>query len=392
MRAGERVGNKNLLHGVFSFSKLNTYAKCPQRAKFRYVDGRKESGLHLARGRAAHAGQEIDNRAKLRGENLPVGAILEAAVEVLRTELEQEPELQDRPASKGREIDTFKDNHSVHLDVFEDMGERARILPLPGTIESTFEMDWNVEGKPALIQGFVDLLSEYTPVLTGDPAPPLAGGSPSGEPQQEPAMPRLAMPEGLGRTGPGRPVVVDYKTVKRPVSVRDAEKSLQFELYRLAAGAGSVRVVSFVEAGRQRATTKVVETPPRPVGEAAGPAAQRLMNWMAKTISSFRRSLETGDWPRCSPESYWCSASACGFFGECYPKRVPGLDRLVVVEGIRGPGTLPQPEWRETYGGVPATESGRSGDPLGSAPRSGEPGEGPQGSTESSGLVGEKLP
>lgn len=354
MKIGDALLERNLLQDYFSYSKLSTYSKCPYKAFLRYIQGKREHGAYLLKGRAVHKGQEEDNRAKLRGQVLPAASILERAV----AELEAEGSRFGITLDK----DAFVSEHAAQLEIFRETGERDRIRPVEGSIEAPFEVHLRVAEEKAVLQGFVDVLSYGADNTSQHP--------------------------------------VDYKAVQRPLSQADVDSSMQFEIYRWGAGrrpcqspsgqgtagaAGSgveassdgaaeiapphiaqrvpdqrpegldgagaalalqVKCVSFVGAisgkRRQKPTARVVVGTPATVER-----AERTMLWVGRTIREFRRSLKSGDWPRCAPESFWCSAGSCDFYSHCYPKYEPGQARLVEVESIRPVGSMPQPEWRK---------------------------------------------
>lgn len=290
------------LASVFSFSKLSTFSRCPRKAFYRNVMKKKEDGADFFLiGRAAHKGQELDNKAKLRGERWSTKQVLDAAVTAL------EEGVREGGVSVG--IDSFAAEHERQLESFEKSGERGRVCPAPGSVEAMFRVGLEVANPdgvktPASIEGFVDVVSVDE------------------------------------RTG--RRTVVDYKTGGRPMSAKDAEASLQLGLYATAAGAEEGKIVNFVKGARQKPTTIVTE--PARNSQAKW---ESTLAWFAETISSFRRCLKTGDWPKCDPSVYWCSKTACSFHGLCYPEKHEGLEKLVQVTKIEPPGSLPEPTWRK---------------------------------------------
>ena len=292
------------LRDAFSFSKLDTFSKCPKKFFYRYIMRKRENTGFQLFGRAVHKGQEEDNKAKLEGRLLPIGSVLEVAVESYKAEGVKEGMRVD--------VDPFVETHKKQLEVFEERGIRAQIHPVKGTVEAPFEMDLKIgdpatgeEEIPAKISGFVDVVSE-------DPA------------------------------RPGERFVVDYKTGLKPVYQGDADSSLQFALYALGSDAKGARAVSFVKEGRQKPTTKITE--PSVVTEAR---KNKLLTWIADTLRSIRRCLKTGDFPKCSPSCTWCHKKACDFFPLCYPEKDADLPKLVQIEKISPTGTVEQPDWRK---------------------------------------------
>jgi len=292
---------KDFLHDKFSWSKLQCFATCPRLFYYRYVLKRRDPpSLAILFGRGCHEGMEVDAYAKLRGEKLSIQQVLDAAVAGFEEERAKED-------TKDASTDDFVKQHRRQLEVFEESGERAKIVPVPGTVEATFQLEVEVgaEGakSPALIEGYCDVVTE-------------------GE---------------QGRA------VVNWKSAARPMSLHEAESHLQLGLEIMGTGAERGRVVSFVKAGKQRPTTKVVEAA---LGEAR---RAKLFRFVGETIMAIRAALKTGDFPKCSPNAFWCSAQSCSMYDMCYGKE--HADRFVNVTKIHPAGSLPAQSWRESRAG-----------------------------------------
>jgi len=286
----------------FSWSKLSCFSRCPQKAYKQYVLKKKEAPtLSLLWGRAVHEGQEADNLAKVRGDRLPVAKVLDAAIASFDT-----IGAGDSPV----DIDRFRDEHGRQLGKFESSGERAKICPIKGTVEGQFKIELNVleldgRTRAALVEGYTDVVSldEYT----------------------------------------GARRVIDYKSGKRPVSDKEVETHLQLGLEATGAGAESGQIVNFVSYAKQKPTTKVSAAI-----ENTQARWNRVLAFVSDTIRSFRHCLKTGDFPKCDPGCYWCSPTACAFYGECYPKNYPQQSKFVEVTKIDLSGTLPPADWRKS--------------------------------------------
>lgn len=304
----------NRLRDWFSYSKLSAFSKCPRLAFYRYVAKIKaEPREYLLAGRGTHAGQEYDNEERAKG-GLPFrNEVLDRAVDIYETE-------------GGELVDEFQKQHLLQLDAFWKSGEREKIEPLPKMIEAPFEIELFCTADPeveprklATVQGFVDVVS------------------------------------GEG----GAETVVDYKTVARPVTNADADNSIQASLYILGleaedkTNALGAKFVSFVKYKRQKAATKVSK-----VVYLTEEKRVKLLRFLNDTITSFRKNLVSGDFPKCDPACWWCSPEACDFYKLCYPKRDPGLVKYVSVEAVRPVGTLPQPDWRKRDGKTKADKHG----------------------------------
>lgn len=290
---------KDYLRDRFSYSKLSCFAQCPRKAFYRYVAKLKgPRNEYLIFGQGAHGGQQHDNEERVKGRKPGKKEVVDAAVNAYEDD-------------GGGEVDGFAKQHREQLNAFWSSGERDKLQPVPETIEAPFEIglyctaDPDTEGKMlATVQGFVDVCSDED----------------------------------------GGKVVVDYKAVGRPVSQSGAEDSIQAALYMLGTGVDDVgaKFVSFVKYKKQAATTKVTE----PVYLSAD-KRQKLLTFLNDTITSFRKNLKSGDWPKCDPGCWWCSETACEFYEQCYPRVNPELSKFVSVVDVKPVGTLPQPEWRK---------------------------------------------
>lgn len=291
----------------FSFSKMACFAQCPRKAFLRYVMRQKqERAEFFIYGDATHSGQEHDNTERIAGRRPPRKEVLDRAAQTYKEQ-------------KGADLDGFVRDHDIQLEKFWSSGERDRIQPVKDTVEGVFQVQVDVtpdpdeeETKPALIEGYVDVVSQN---------------------------------EDDTRS------VVDYKTMGRAVSDIEAAKSDQLALYQLGSQVEKGRVVSFIKRGRQKPGAKV--TKDRTVSESR---LTRLMTFIADAIGGFRRALKTGDWPKCSPSCHWCGPDVCEFYSTCYPAKDPELEKYVKVVEVKPTGSLPQPEWRRRSEGGEAKE------------------------------------
>ncbi len=293
------------LRDYFSHSKLAAFGRCPTYAMLRYVQRLKlpsERALYpLLVGRAVHGGQETDAYAKLRGEALSVSQVLDAAVAEFEAEREKE-EL----APKDAPVDPFATEHKTQLEIFEKSGERARIQPMPGSIEAPYKVHLKLPGQePAILEGYTDLVSV---------------------------------------TDAGDRETVEIKSGARAKTEKEAEESHQLALEALGAEARYTKIVNFVAGKRQKPTTRVT----KPV-EATIERVEKALQWVANTVTAFRAALKSGVWPRCAPGVWWCSAKTCEYYGTCYP-RTDKLTPVKVVK-IEPVGSLPPADWRHSLAG-----------------------------------------
>lgn len=277
------------LKDKFSFTKMTAFSKCPRFAFYKYIMRKKAPpSVALIYGRAAHMGQEEDNRAKVRGEKLRIDQVLDIAAETYKAE-------------EGPDTDGFVKDHAAQLEKFETSGKRAQVCPKSGTIEAPFQIVFNVthdpeeaEPTPVLVEGWTDVVS-----------------------QDE-------------RTG--KESVVDYKAVARAFTEADAQKDDQLTLNMVGAEAQAGRFVSFVKGGRQKPNCRVTRD------EKLKPARlQHLLQFVADTVAGFRRCLKTGDWPKCSPKCFWCT-ERCEYWEYCYPKSDPHMKDYINIEQVAPAG------------------------------------------------------
>lgn len=305
----------NWLEDKHSITKCKCFAMCPRKFFYRYVCKIKESpSLALLLGRAIHTGQETDNYAKVRGDKLSTEQVLESAVDTL----------EEDSAAQGVDVstDAFVAEHRAQLEKFEKTGERARVNPVPGSIEAPFALQIKV-GDPehglraATVEGFVDVVS------------------------QDPST--------------GERCVIDYKSGKKPASLREVDEHLQLALEATGAEAGSAKIINFVMEGKQKPTTKVSEAV-----QNTQQKFERVLRFLSDTIHAIRRGIKTGDFPKCDPSAHYCSAGFCEYYTRCYPEKEPDLHKWIQVVKIEPVGSLPVPEWRESKAGRAERERTKS--------------------------------
>lgn len=287
----------------FSFSKLDSFSKCPRRFFFRYILRRREEpGVHLLYGRAVHKGMEHDNLEKVKGRVAPLPELVDVGV--------NEFEVAHKEAGlEATTTDKFREEFARQTSFYEHTKARENVRPDPKSIEAPFEIDVSIgsaekgdKQRSATIQGFVDVID----------VDPLSG----------------------------RRTIIDYKSGAKAHTEYDIDQSLQFPIYEQGAAADKARVISFVKTGRQKPTVKVASS-----SQSQASRWARALTWIADTIKGIRESIKTGRFDKCSPACTWCSAKACSFYDQCYgPGSAPPT--LIQVETIRPVGTVEMPEWR----------------------------------------------
>jgi hypothetical protein len=133
------------LGDTYSHSKLSCIAQCPRRAYYNYVvRDRGPNTSFFLYGHAAHYGQEWDNLARLRGQEVRQHEVLDSAVTAYETELK------DSPGILGEiSVDSFRADHEVHLDRLWSSGIRSSLFPVKDSIEAPWEIDIAVDADPA---------------------------------------------------------------------------------------------------------------------------------------------------------------------------------------------------------------------------------------------------
>lgn len=294
------------LRDKFSFSKAEQFAKCPRRAFYKYVQKLKLPAelvwRHILGGRAIHGGMETACYAKLRGETLTAGQQLDAAVAVYADEAKKEG-----LGADAAPIDEFSKEHKRQLEVYEASGERARLCPLPGSVEAPFEMTLALEGQPSVVfEGYTDFVNVEE--------------------------------DGTRRA-------IDVKSTQRAIAPAVVQEHLQLTLEAIGSEAPEAGIINFVAGARQRPTCKV-SAPVKITQKRIG----FVLKWLADTIGAFRRALTSGDFPQCSPTATWCNPRFCEFWSVC---RGAGDDvsKYVSVSELKPVGFAPPAEWRQSQAG-----------------------------------------
>lgn len=289
----------------FSYTKLKCYSQCARKAFLTYVVKRKEPASQwLLIGRASHEGLEYDAYSKMRGENLPLKEIRDFAVSAL-----EEDRAKEGVPEQDCSTDAFVKDYDRQLEVFETTGERARINPVPGTVESAFQLELSVgepDGpkKPIVLEGYTDLVSLED----------------------------------------GERVAVDFKTAGRKTSDREAEEHIQLHLEAYGAESPKARINTFVRSGKQKATMGVTKNVTITLGR-----IERTLRFVADNAHAFIESVRTGLWPKTNPDLPHCRV--CQHRSLCFPDREPQLQKWVTVEKIIPAGQLPPQEWRMSKAG-----------------------------------------
>lgn len=272
----------------YSYSKMHTFLQCPQKAYQRYILGKKEpKSAAMVLGDCVHKVHEEDNIQKVeKGVGLPD----ESLIELLREEFREQ---------KVGKPDPLLEQHREQLKVYAP--DRDKLMPVTGSIEGQWEVQVQLpEQEPAVVWGFVDLMAYEDS---------------------------------------GEKVTWDYKNVKRAFTDKEAEKSVQLELYRIGSGTELAGLIQFVGGARQRPTTRITKVRGTPESR------EKTLRVVASAIEGWRAAVRTGVWPKCAPEQYYCAPGVCGFYGTCYPRE--SKTPAIAVGKVSLVGSLPPADWRK---------------------------------------------
>lgn len=258
----------------FSYSKLDTFSKCPMKYKLKYVDGNYESSeaIHLDLGNIAHKVLEIKHRNYIDGVPTTVGYLKKVFLEGISEDTEKD---------KGNYIlglSTIKDkygeeafteiNVKSNLSYFDKVGKFNTYLETdklendwkPIAIELPFEFEY--EDK-IILHGFIDRIDQNSK---------------------------------------GELRVVDYKTSNMPFEQKDLTTPLQMFIYTLACESiyGKTPVehlydMIFIDE-KQLACTKGYYK-----------RGKKKLDGLIDKIIEFEKTLQYS--PKPTPLCYWCEFS-----------------------------------------------------------------------------------
>ena len=109
-------------------------------------------------------------------------------------------------------------------------------------------------------------------------------------------------------------VISDYKIGGKHKSPRDLEHSLQLPLYASAVNSSKVRLISVNKNSRDAKDS---------VKSVAGTVTRSSKAWAQSIVLDVADSVKKGAFPKCAPDSWWCSNRFCGFWNQCRGAKVP---------------------------------------------------------------------
>lgn len=251
-----------------SHSSIETYLKCPEKWRRRYIDNEYEPAVGImVVGRAVHhaEGQSYQEQV-VTGEPHSMEKVLDEYSTSFDNEDERGVDWQDD--SPG----TLKDRGAKMLSHYH------RIIPhnvKPIKVEHEFKIhlpqcNWHVKG-------FIDVIGSYDD-----------GG--------------LTMyPIGAH----------DIKTVKKAIPQTDLDASPQATLYTYATMEAEEQDRPFlVHQLKTTGADLLTTTRTREMGE-------RYMERVAKVAREIEWRMQSGEWQGAAPNAWWCRAKSCGYHATC---------------------------------------------------------------------------
>lgn len=257
------------------FSAADTYLRCPEQYRRRYIEGKKSPpGVALIEGTSHHHAMEHDNKSKRdKGKQLPAKHL----TELFEAKLDEEHEKAEQACAEAK----------VKFDwEGEDRGRllaRAKVLHVdwhgrhsaafdPEGVEETFSKDVQARGQSFIAYGQVDLTTKAKAVW-------------------------------------------DYKTSNKAKRQEDVDQNLQLSLYSWTKGYTDVGIIALVKTA----------TPYIQVVKSTRTPGQHIwaMNVLAAVVDGIRRGSFPLTNPGQFPKPWWCSAKFCGYWDNCRGKWEP---------------------------------------------------------------------
>lgn len=249
-------------------SSLDTFCKCPEQWRRRYIEKEKiPPGVAAYRGRGIHQGARLNFKQKIESRrDLPAKDIVDAAVATFEAEMNQE----------GYMLTPEEKSRGATVVVSEELDSTARLARAFAQFQAPEYQPLLVEERITIelpnashdIIGFLDLLDDQNRVD-------------------------------------------DFKTAKRKKSQGDVDNSVQLTVY--AAGA-------FVRTGVQPTVRLDV------LVDKKGGVERQVLNStrgladykaLAARTSAVLFSIGHGAFPPALPGSWWCSPKWCGYWSTC---------------------------------------------------------------------------
>ena len=257
------------MRNIFSHTALQTYAKCPEQWRRRYVEGHKIApGFSFVRGRAAHEGHAHDLRHKREhGRRASVEELLDITGDAVKAELSGELTVTEEERQEGIA--------AIKKRTLEQSRQAVKML--------------NATVTPILEPK--DVERKHTMRL-----------------QNLPGFEVVMYPDLVTH---GSLEVHDLKVVSKSPSKDAAETSTQLTLYSLG-----VQAVNQAPSQEQQLTHVVMTRNPKIVVQRVQNTAEdqrRVVNRAAHII----KSIQAGSFPPAPEGAWWCSRRWCGYYDTC---------------------------------------------------------------------------
>lgn len=253
------------------FSSVDTYLRCPEQWRRRYILGeRKPPGIALIEGTSHHASMESDNKEKLhKGKQLKAAKLTDIFVTRFREERKQSEEYHAAAKLKLEWAEETEDNIIARAKILHlQYADKYSKLVVPAEVEEPFSAtmpEHFSEKKPLRVHGQIDVLSST--------------------------------------------VVYDYKTSAKAKSQQDLDNNLQLTLYSWAKKKSKVAWIALVKT--KEPYVQMIESVRTPGQWAWG------LKVVARAVDGIRRGSFPLTNPGAFPPPWWCSEKFCGYFSTC---------------------------------------------------------------------------
>lgn len=251
-----------------SASQLESYCRCPEAYRRRYLDGDViPPGIAILKGKGFHAGAETNMRQKITTRtDLPAGEIIDAAMAAFESGTHGGYSLSDEERGRG--------SIAVLAEAKDDLAELAQVHAKqqapdyqPVLVEQMVRIE--LPDAPRDLLGIIDLADE------------------------------------LDR-------VTDFKTAGKKKSQADADDSVQLTVYAAAFHAHQGRPPSEV---RLDSVVQLKTKTDRQVLVSSRTEAD--FSALAHRINAVTNGIQLGSFPPATPGAWWCGPKWCGYFSSC---------------------------------------------------------------------------
>jgi hypothetical protein len=241
----------------YSWSQLNRFSQCPRSYYYAYILRHfLPPGFALVDGKAYHKAMELGNHALIAKKALTAKQLRDLYLEDLETRIQKEEFV-----GTEKEIDLAREKSGV---VFFEYKKKVYDELRPVTAEERFDVE--IGGEPFC--GVIDLVED--------------DGS-----------------------------ISDYKRTGREKNAAQIAKSGQLHLYAHVKDTEKVGHIQLLVGKRIPEVAKTMVTVPKK-------RIARTVEWAKGQFKAIEAAKESGVWPQCGQDNWWCSARFCGYYGLCY--------------------------------------------------------------------------